>query len=484
MAQSQATSRPHVCVVGAGISGLRCATLLIDAGYEVTIIEARDRIGGRIWQSNEFGYPLDMGPNWINTTTGGEQAIMKLAQKTNTPLHLYSDDVRVFASNGEEVEPTRALHLQVLIWDIFKSSFEFSAKNTSEISIWTSLLEHVQSCIRKSDVSEEDRELLTQLCKMWGNYTGDPIHRQSLKYAWTESVCGGDAYYVTTDFSSILAHAAEAPLQHANIQLETKVIGARTKCDKQAKVEVKLLHGTSQYFDEVVLTTPLGWLKKNQRIFEPPLGPEIRSAINNISVGHLEKVYIAFNEAFWRKSSRDHEPYIDHMIWLAPEYSLSTNPSQWSMAAYDLAAFTPEQSRPVLIFYIFGDLATHVTAIVRHNEDKSIQNKLLDDFFHPYYSRLPNYSSTNPHCKSKGFLATQWQFDDLAGYGSYCNLQVGIDGADRYIHVLQDGEPAKGIWFAGEHVAPVEERGTVGGAWISGESTARRIVAKYSPPVV
>jgi len=39
---------PHVCVVGAGISGLRCAALLIDAGFKVTIVEARDRIGGRV----------------------------------------------------------------------------------------------------------------------------------------------------------------------------------------------------------------------------------------------------------------------------------------------------------------------------------------------------------------------------------------------------------------------------------------------------
>lgn len=39
---------PHVCVVGAGISGLRCAQHLIHHGMEVTIIEARNRIGGRV----------------------------------------------------------------------------------------------------------------------------------------------------------------------------------------------------------------------------------------------------------------------------------------------------------------------------------------------------------------------------------------------------------------------------------------------------
>ena len=39
---------PHICVVGAGMSGLRCADMLTQNGMKVTILEARDRIGGRV----------------------------------------------------------------------------------------------------------------------------------------------------------------------------------------------------------------------------------------------------------------------------------------------------------------------------------------------------------------------------------------------------------------------------------------------------
>ncbi len=39
---------PHICVVGAGMSGLRCAGVLTQNGMKVTILEARDRIGGRV----------------------------------------------------------------------------------------------------------------------------------------------------------------------------------------------------------------------------------------------------------------------------------------------------------------------------------------------------------------------------------------------------------------------------------------------------
>ena len=39
---------PHICVVGAGIAGLRCAEILSKRGMQVTILEGRDRIGGRV----------------------------------------------------------------------------------------------------------------------------------------------------------------------------------------------------------------------------------------------------------------------------------------------------------------------------------------------------------------------------------------------------------------------------------------------------
>ncbi|KAL1839998.1 hypothetical protein VTK73DRAFT_3872 [Phialemonium thermophilum] len=60
---------PHVCVVGAGMAGLRCASVLLERGARVTILEARDRIGGRVG-----GSPADLSslltPQW--TTPGIE----------------------------------------------------------------------------------------------------------------------------------------------------------------------------------------------------------------------------------------------------------------------------------------------------------------------------------------------------------------------------------------------------------------------------
>ena len=45
---------PNVCIVGAGISGLRCAEVLTERGIRVTILEGRDRVGGRVCYLEEF----------------------------------------------------------------------------------------------------------------------------------------------------------------------------------------------------------------------------------------------------------------------------------------------------------------------------------------------------------------------------------------------------------------------------------------------
>ena len=51
----------EVLVIGAGIAGLTAARDLAIDGYHVAILEARERIGGRIWTSHELGLPADLG---------------------------------------------------------------------------------------------------------------------------------------------------------------------------------------------------------------------------------------------------------------------------------------------------------------------------------------------------------------------------------------------------------------------------------------
>src|SRR5262245_53544836 len=66
-----------VCVVGAGYAGLAAARSLARGGLTVAVLEARDRVGGRVWtQTAPDGTPVDIGGTWIGA---GQTEIYKLA---------------------------------------------------------------------------------------------------------------------------------------------------------------------------------------------------------------------------------------------------------------------------------------------------------------------------------------------------------------------------------------------------------------------
>lgn len=64
-----------IAIIGAGVSGLYAASLLIDKGYDVTVFEARDRIGGRVLSHDGF----DLGPTWYWPDT--EKTMVRLVDQ-------------------------------------------------------------------------------------------------------------------------------------------------------------------------------------------------------------------------------------------------------------------------------------------------------------------------------------------------------------------------------------------------------------------
>ena len=64
------TGAKTIAVIGAGTSGLTAAKQLSGAGKSVTVFEARDRIGGRVWTNHDLGEPLDLGASWIHGVKG------------------------------------------------------------------------------------------------------------------------------------------------------------------------------------------------------------------------------------------------------------------------------------------------------------------------------------------------------------------------------------------------------------------------------
>ena len=140
-------------------------------------------------------------------------------------------------------------------------------------------------------------------------------------------------------------------------------------------------------------------------------------------------------------------------------------------------AFPPPYRRNILLFYTFGDCSRYLTSLI-HDKEASLRFQLLQEFFQPYYSRLPNYDPSS--CAPLRFLATEWSQDEFSGFGSYCNFQVGVKDAAGDVIALRYGMPEHSIYFAGEHTAPFDGLGTVAGAYNSGEKVAYRILESLS----
>src|SRR5262245_39721660 len=74
----------EVLVIGAGIAGLTAARDLAIDGYDVVVLEARERIGGRIWTSHELSVPADLGASWIHGFE--DNTIARLARRHDTQI--------------------------------------------------------------------------------------------------------------------------------------------------------------------------------------------------------------------------------------------------------------------------------------------------------------------------------------------------------------------------------------------------------------
>lgn len=318
---------------------------------------------------------------------------------------------------------------------------------------------------------------------------------------------------MASNHGKILARVAEKALDNAEIHLSTKVVAVESHNEGESPRVVIRTNDRTFEFDEVVVTVPLGCLKRNTPTFSPSLPTPIVRAIQNTSYSRLEKVYITFPTAFWEfpasgalnpervsptftslarpeESCGNTNPTFPTFVhFLHPTYAPS-NPSSWTLELNSLSSTTlfGKHAQPTLFFTTYGPCATYLTSQLTYLSPISpAYLTFLTDFFQPYYSLLPNYSTSNPDCIPTAALATNWQNDEFAGWGSYMNFQVRehFDASkdeeevrlEDDIRALRAGVPERGVWLAGEHTAPFVALGTLTGAYWSGEAVGMRVLA-------
>ncbi len=272
-----------VAVVGAGAAGAEAARLLRAFGVDVLVVEARDRIGGRIdSRAEEDGTFFELGA-W---KLGAAEDSGLIADVETLPL---DGTIIVPASGGfatgnvtELALVQRAVSAELAVWA--------NEQTTTDVGMVSS--------VPDSGASAEGGVV--------GDIPADVMEALYLDAA--RLAAGAETMNISTWFppdgigeASVipmgqLSSVVASSLEGVTLALATAVVAVAYDDDG---VSLRLGTGESRRVDRVIVTVPLGVLKAGSIEFDPPLPLSMRSAINSVGFGQLELVRVAFDEAFW-----------------------------------------------------------------------------------------------------------------------------------------------------------------------------------------
>src|SRR5690349_21403764 len=431
----------RVVVIGAGIAGMTVANALTHGGIECVVVEARDRIGGRLHTVNLAGSPVDLGGSWIHTPGGNpmrafaDQADVRCRSANPLPELAGFDCGEGRRLSAAEIETNIALQLD----DFPQARGRLLAELGPDASAADGIEAFVAGASLAPGPARRARQALRALVE---GESADLAERQSLRWMWNEMEYEG--HYFGDAPEGGYSRLAEA--MAAGVDLRLGVDVAEIACSAGG-VRVRSADGTSEDGSHVVVTVPLGVLKRGAPRFRPALPPDRVAAIERLGFGRYEKVALRFDEPFWRTTGRPHA-----MIF--PRDSRA--PAVWAIG---LDAFGAGAG---LGFRIFRGAAGRVLGADPDDAARWVLDLLAD--------------AIGRSCPAPAAVAvTSWANDRYSG-GAYTHIPPGANPADA--DVL--GEPIGGrLLFAGEHTQSTR-LAYADGAMTSGIREAKRLLGQPS----
>jgi len=418
-----------VLVIGAGISGLAAAKELVDAGCDVTVLEARSRIGGRTWTSNQWDkIPLDMGASWIHGTVGNPITQLARLARAKTTSTSY-DSAITYNTDGKPLSDDQESHLENLA-----ETVDDGIREAQDADQDQSVLAAVHEALEWDDLPVEDQRMVNFILSgsIETEYAGSCAKQSAYWYDDDSAFKGDDAIFVD-GYGPIIDYLVKG-ITVQNNQIVQSISWSG---------EGVLVTTDKGMFnaDCVVVTLPLGVLQSGKVKFSPALPESKRQAIKLLGMGLLNKCNLRFSKVFWPSE----------FDWL--EYIPADN-SRW-VSWFSLAR---PIKQPVLVGF---NAATTGQEMEKWSDERTVESA-MQTLRTIFGSNVPDLID---------FQITRWASDPFS-LGSYSFNAIGSNPKMRD----ELAKPVNGrVYFAGE-ATNREYFATVHGAYLSGIRAAKEVL--------
>ena len=450
---AQPAPAPRVIVVGAGIAGLAAAQQLKSYGFDVTVLEARDRVGGRMWSSsNATGTTLDFGANWIHGYQPEFEALV--ANMSFVQQNTDFTAMRFYSSRNRSTDITETMRNELM--GIVGAAASDTAASYPDVT--------VQSMIDRLWWSGAFQGYSRELVDFFTTAAFDT------EYAASASNIPARAFLQFGGPAPEDTPASEPPPEPAekhntalpqgfnqvtdrlkmglDIELNAVVNNIEYPAD-QSLVTVTTVSGAQYVANHVIVTVPIGVLKAGSITFAPPLPAEKIGAIQRIGSGVLNKVFLEFRpeDQFWPSG-----PDAPDVIGTGTAYRGAF--SVW----INMQKIT---GKPILMAWTSGE----ASRFIERWDNETTKNAALQRLRDTFPQRVPEPINVT---------VTRWSQDPFAR-GSYSTFDVNTQLGDRSLL----GQPVDNkVLFAGEATMDLAFA-QVTGAYASGIREAERVKALY-----